>query len=129
MLLSCFDFQLILRRFYNDSNTTCELRCWSRCSSFCRVAKRYRRPDRFRHSGPLTIPLLPKFFADLVGSPNVTCVRSNRFGSSQTSLLCILPFRETLRGCSQRVSGDRFARQLSRAPLLGPLECHQTQHT
>ena len=86
------------------------------------------RPDRFRQSGPLTIPLLPNSFADPVRSPNVTCVRANRFRSLKPSLLCFFTFRETLRVCSQRFSGGRFARRLPRAFLFLLIECHQTQH-
>ena len=87
------------------------------------------RPDRFRQSGPLTIPLLLGSLADPVGSPNAACVRPNRFGSSQASLSCILPSRKTLHMCSQRVCGGGFLRRLSRTPLAGPLGCHQTQPT
>ena len=87
------------------------------------------RPERFRQSKPLRIPLLPGSLADPVRSPNVTCVRANRFRSSRPSLWCFFTFRETLRGCSQRVSGGGFPRQLLRAPLFGPFECHQTQPT
>ena len=87
------------------------------------------RPDGFQQSGPLTIPLMPSSFAYSVGSPNVTCVRPNRFRSTKPSLSYFFTFRKTLRGCIQRVSGGRFVRQLLRAPLFWPLECHQTQPT
>ena len=87
------------------------------------------RPDGFRQSGPLTIPLMPSSFAYSVGSPNVTCVRPNRFRSTKPSLSYFFTFRETRRGCTQRVSGGRFVMQFLRAPLFGPLECHQTQPT
>ena len=155
MLLSCYEFQLILRHFWNESNTVRDLPLLSRNSSFCRRAKRYMcavksflgslkhhslkpvdspnaacvRPDGFQQSGPLTIPLMPSSFAYSVGSPNVTCVRPNRFRSTKPSLSYFFTFRETRRGCTQRVSGGRFVRQLLRAPLFRPRECHQTQPT
>ena len=158
MLLSCNDFPLIWRRFYNELNQACKLRFWSRCSSFCRIAKRYMcavksflaalgfswasflwslsirqtQPvcvqivsdsrDRWRCrcylTSSRTLPITKRYVC-AVKSPRVL---SNIF-------IVHFAFRETLRGCGQRVSGDRFARQLSRALLFGLLDCHQTQHT
>ena len=137
--LASFDFGVAVLHFPESPNVTCVQ--WNRfwllsgplehhSSKACVFAKRSLCASR---SFPTVETADDAVATELLRGPcrssNVTCVRSNRFGSSQTSLLWILPFRETLRGRSQRFSGDRFARQLSRVPLLVPLECHQTQHT
>ena len=105
MLLSCYEFQLILRHFWNESNTACDLRFWSRFADAPNVT--CVQSNRFCVLLSIILSNLLIRQTQPVCGQMVSNSRDRwRFRWCPTPSR-ILSDRQTLRVCSQIASGRR----------------------